>query len=169
MCAFPLRHYLRQNGSAATAPPPDPAALARLATYRAAVVQHAQLFDAHVPGLLEAVQQLTRLTSLQLWADNSMEYRYEQPGQGLAQRQLGLGALPQLRGLRLHAAGLLEPTCQQLSAARHLTFLDVGTFLYEVRPAVRPRPMCPNPGGMFAGAVAGLCHGPDFWCSMWAW
>jgi len=110
----------------------DVAALVRLAACRTGVVQDAQVRQAHRPGRLEAVRQLTALTSLVLTAQSEQECRFHQPGQELAQRQLGLGTLPQLRRLMLDAAGLLEPSCQQLSAARHLTSLVLGDFLHEV-------------------------------------
>ena len=112
--------------------PWDVSALVRLAACRAAVVQHAHFCQVHRPGRLEAVRQLTSLTSLALTARSEEAYEHEQPGQVLAQQQLGLAALPQLRRLSLDVAGLLGPSCQQLAAARQLTSLILVDFLHEV-------------------------------------
>ena len=110
----------------------DTAALPRLAACRAAVVQAAYFEDAERAGRLEAVQQLTGLTSLALTAYRGEMRDLQQPGRELAQRQLGLSALPQLRRLSIDVPCLLGPSCSQLSEARHLTSLKVQGFLYAV-------------------------------------
>ncbi len=128
-------NHIRKRITADDELPPidlDPAALCRLAACQAAVLQHAEFWEAHKPGQLEAMQQLTSLTSLDLCADVEKSYFEERPDEALAQRQLGLGALPQLRRLWLRAANLLPPTCVQLAAASRLTSLTVETFLEEV-------------------------------------
>ena len=127
----PARLLGRGQGASATAA--DGSALVRLAACRAGVVRDAFVEEAHKQWRLEAVQQLTSLACLTLRADGDEEYPCERPGQALAQQQLGLAALPRLCRLSLNAAGLLEPSCQQLAAAAHLTSLNLGTFLYDVR------------------------------------
>ena len=110
----------------------DTAALPRLAACRAGVVQEAYFEDAERLGRLEAVLQLTALTSLTLTAFRDDMCDFQQPGRELAQRQLGLGALPHLRRLSIDVACLLGPSCAQLSEARHLISLKVQGFLYAV-------------------------------------
>ena len=134
-------HLLGKGTGASPAPAVlDTAALVRLAACLAAVVQEACIEEAHKPGRLEAVEQLPHLVSLMLTAHS--DYCNEQPGLVLAQRQLGLGALPQLRQLSLHVSGLLGPTCQQLAAARHLTSLEAGDLLYQVGTRLPRQGLC---------------------------
>jgi hypothetical protein len=121
-----------------TLEPGNTAAFQRFARRRAAVVRQARLPGVHLPGMLEAAQQLTSLTKLQLSAsafDPSAEQHglpeHSSHGEELACRQLGLGGLTRLAHLELDVADLQAVSCAQLST---LTHLSAGTLTGQVPP-----------------------------------
>lgn len=115
----------------------DPAALVSFAASRAAAVQTAHIGSAHLPGRLEAVQQLWGLTELRLGThDDDCEVPSGGDlGSWLAERGLGLAPLaPRLASLTLDvdSNGLQPGTCAELAALTGLTFLKLSTFADEV-------------------------------------
>ncbi|KAL4418978.1 hypothetical protein ABPG77_004451 [Micractinium sp. CCAP 211/92] len=115
----------------------DGAALVRLAAAKAGVAVEGYLCQAHLPGVLEAAQQLTGLTSLNITSSAYEKDLWDQPdfdcGAAVAARPFSLASMAHsLANLDLAIDCLRPVTCPPLGELSALTFLAVGTFVAAI-------------------------------------